>query len=303
LGSVARAAFDAVKPSADARQLSMDLLVPEEPFRMRGDTDRLQQAVGNLLANSVKFTPAGGRVSLELSRTEGALALRVSDTGKGIAEQFLPHVFDRFRQEDDAATRRHSGLGLGLALVRHIVAAHGGSVSASSEGEGRGATFTIAFPIDDSPRSLRGDSNRPSPTPSAVVHILPVGKLANLSILVVEDDEDARDLLCTVLKQQGATVDQAGSCAEALARVAVSVPDVLLSDIGLPGEDGYELIQAVRARGLPAEVLPAIALTAYSRREDQRLALEAGFQTHVAKPVEPATLIAAVADVAAATRK
>jgi signal transduction histidine kinase len=303
LGNVVRSAFDAAKPSADVRQLSMDLAIDEGNFRLRGDTDRLQQVVGNLLANAVKFTPQGGSIRLRLSSSESELTLVVSDTGKGIAPQFLPHVFDRFRQEDDAATRRHSGLGLGLALVRHIVAAHGGSVSAGSDGEGHGASFTVTLPQDTSPRSRSGySSSRPDPAPSAVTHGLPVGRLANLSLLVVEDDEDARDLLVTVLRQQGATVDQAGSCAEALARITQSVPDLLLSDIGLPGEDGYELMRAVRGRGYLPEALPAIALTAYSRREDRRLALEAGFQAHVAKPVEPATLVAAVAEVAAKSK-
>ena len=298
-GNVVRAAFDAAKPSADARQLQLELDIGAEPLRLRGDPDRLQQAVGNLLANAIKFTPSGGSIRLELSRVNEVLSLRVSDTGKGIAKQFLPHIFDRFRQEDDAATRRHSGLGLGLALVRHIVAAHGGTVSAMSEGEGHGAVFILTLPNDESPRSRGGDSDRPSPAPSAVSHGLPVGKLAGLSILVVEDDEDARELLITVLQQQGAHVEQAGSCAEALARVAEAVPDVLVSDIGLPAQDGYELIRLLRAQGYRPEVLPAIALTAYSRREDQRLALEAGFQAHVAKPVEPAVLVAVVADAAA----
>ena len=295
---VVRAAYDAAKPSADARKLSMDLIIPDQAFRLRGDRDRLQQAVGNLLTNAVKFTPSGGRISIELCMAGEAVCLNVRDTGKGIAKQFLPHVFDRFRQEDDAATRRHSGLGLGLALVRHIVAAHDGAVSASSEGEGLGATFSITLPADQSRVSRSGDTGRPSPPPSDGNHGLPVGRLSQLSILVVEDDEDARELLATVLLQQGAKVAQAGNMTEALQRLSESVPDVLLSDIGLPGEDGYELIRAVRARGHVAETLPAIALTAYARREDQRLALEAGFQAHVPKPVEPAVLVAAVADAA-----
>ncbi len=303
LAHVVRAAFDAVKPSADARQLDLQLTIPDQSFRVRADVDRLQQAVGNLLANAVKFTPLGGSVRIELSKSDGELTVCVSDSGKGIDKQFLPHVFDRFRQEDDAATRRHSGLGLGLALVRHIVAAHGGSVGASSEGEGRGASFTITLPGDNARVSRTGDTDRPTPIPSDLGHGLPVGMLLNLSILVVEDDEDARDLLVTVLKQQGATVAQAGNCPEALARLSELMPDVLLSDIGLPIEDGYQLIRAVRARGYSADALPAIALTAYARREDQRLALEAGFQTHVAKPVEPATLVAAVSDVARAARR
>jgi signal transduction histidine kinase len=302
LGHICRSAFDAVKPSADARHLSMELAIPNEPFRMRGDVDRLQQAVGNLLGNAVKFTAPGGSIRLEVAKHEGTIAVSVTDTGKGIAKQFLPHVFDRFRQEDDAATRRHSGLGLGLALVRHIVAAHGGSVSANSDGEGHGATFTMTLPTDNTRSSRIGDTDRPTPAPSGIGHGLPVGMLSNLKILVVEDDEDARDLLATVLTQQGATVSQAGNCPDALACLSESVPDVLLSDIGLPIEDGYELIRAVRGRGHSAEELPAIALTAYARREDQRLALQAGFQAHVAKPVEPAVLVAAVADAARSGR-
>jgi signal transduction histidine kinase len=304
LDQLARAAFDGAKPSADAKKVELTLTVPPEPLRLRGDSDRLQQAIGNLLANAVKFTPPGGKIRVELSRTEQSLSLSVHDTGKGIAKQFLPHVFDRFRQEDDAATRRHSGLGLGLALVRHIVAAHGGSVSARSDGEGRGASFSITLPSDDQRRSRSGETDRPSPAPVVVNHGLPVGRLSGVRILVVEDDEDARDLLVTVLTQQGAKVSHAGNATEALASVSHSLPDVMLSDIGLPGEDGYDLMRAIRARGFGADTLPAIALTAYSRREDQRLALQAGFQAHVAKPVEPAVMVAAVAEaVLLASRK
>jgi signal transduction histidine kinase len=293
LGQLVRGAYDAVKPSADAKKLELSLDVPDTNLRVRGDSDRLQQAVGNLLANAVKFTPVGGKIRVELSRAEGSLSVSVHDSGKGIAKQFLPHVFDRFRQEDDAATRRHSGLGLGLALVRHIVAAHGGSVSARSDGEGCGASFSITLTSDDKRSSLSGESDRPSPPPVVIDHGLPIGRLSNVKILVVEDDEDARDLLVTVLTQQGAKVSQAGSATEALTSIGQSLPDVMLSDIGLPGEDGYELMRVIRTRGY---TLPAIALTAYSRREDQRLALQAGFQAHVAKPVEPAILVAAVAE-------
>jgi signal transduction histidine kinase len=301
-GNVVRAAYDAAKPSADVKHIRMDLEIEDGAWRMRGDSDRLQQAVSNLLANAVKFTPPQGAVRINLRAFAHELRLTVSDTGKGIAAQFLPHVFDRFRQEDDTATRRHSGLGLGLALVRHIVLAHGGAVSAVSEGEGCGAQFTLRIPRDERPRSRSGDTDRPSPEPSAVSHQLPVGLLAHLNVLVVEDDEDARDLLATVLTKQGARVAQAGSVAEALASLNEALPDVLLSDIGLPVDDGYELIRAVRARGLDAPRLPAIALTAYARREDQRLALQAGFQAHVAKPVEPAELIKVMADVARTAR-
>ena len=304
LAQLTRAAFDAVKPSADAKSLSLSLSVPEGNLRVRGDSDRLQQAIGNLLANAVKFTPAGGQIRVELLLSEQSVSVSVQDTGKGIAKPFLPHVFDRFRQEDDAATRRHSGLGLGLALVRHIVAAHGGSVNAQSEGEGRGASFSITLPSHTERVSRSGETDRPSPAPVVVDHGLPIGRLSNLKILVVEDDEDARDLLVTVLTQQGAKVGQAGNATDALRQLAESVPDVMVSDIGLPGEDGYELMRAIRSRGHAAVSLPAIALTAYSRREDQRLALQAGFQAHVAKPVEPAVLVAAVAEaVLMASRK
>jgi len=304
LAHLTRAAFDAVKPSADAKSLSLSLRVPEGNLRVRGDSDRLQQAIGNLLANAVKFTPAGGEIRVELLLSEQSVSVSVHDTGKGIAKPFLPHVFDRFRQEDDAATRRHSGLGLGLALVRHIVAAHGGSVNAQSEGEGRGASFSITLPSHTERTSRSGETDRPSPPPVVVDHGLPIGRLSNLKILVVEDDEDARDLLVTVLTQQGAKVGQAGNATDALRQLAESVPDVMVSDIGLPGEDGYELMRAIRSRGHAPVSLPAIALTAYSRREDQRLALQAGFQAHVAKPVEPAVLVAAVADaVLMASRK
>ena len=298
LANVVRGAYDTVKPSADAHGLTLELSIEPGAFRLRGDVDRLQQAVANVLANAVKFTPPGGQVNVWLARTSRGYELGVRDTGKGIAPAFLPHVFDRFRQEDDAATRRHSGLGLGLALVRHIVTAHGGAVAAASDGEGRGSTFTIVLPADESQRSRSGESERPSPAPSAAAHALPVGKLVGIDLLVVEDDEDARDLLAILLAQQGATVRQAGSAAEALALLDQGVPDILLSDIGLPIDDGYHLVRNVRARGIDKERLPAIALTAYARREDQRLALEAGFQAHVAKPVEPAELVNAVAELA-----
>ncbi len=296
--NVVRAAFDTVKPTADAHQLSLELAIEPGAFRLRGDADRLQQAVSNVLGNAVKFTPPGGQVSVWLSRTPRGYELGVRDTGKGIAPDFLPHVFDRFRQEDDATTRRHSGLGLGLALVRHIVAAHGGTVGVHSEGEGRGATFLISLPATETERNRAAESERPSPAPSAALNPLPVGRLVGIEMLVVEDDDDARDLLSILLTQQGATVRQAGNAADALALLDVALPDILLSDIGLPIDDGYHLIRAVRARGIDKDRLPAIALTAYARREDQRLALEAGFQAHVAKPVEPAELVNAVAELA-----
>jgi CheY-like chemotaxis protein/anti-sigma regulatory factor (Ser/Thr protein kinase) len=293
-----RSAIDSLRPSADAKRLGLELsLIPT--CRIRGDADRLQQAVVNLINNAIKFTPEGGQIHVELRAGEANVELTVSDTGMGIAPQFLPHVFDRFRQQDDSVSRRYSGLGLGLALVKHIVQAHGGTVRADSGGEGRGAKFTLSLPNQSSSsRAPRTESDRPSPPPPAPGEALPTGRLNNLNILVVEDDEDARELLAVVLEQQGATVQAVGSAPEALAVLDRMTPDVLMSDIGLPTIDGYELIKAVRKRERAGAVLPAVALTAYARREDRRLALEAGFHAHVAKPVDPLELVTVVANLA-----
>jgi len=262
--------------------------------------------LGDLVAEvglgPVISSPERGVVRITLHADESDIVVRVSDSGAGIAPQFLPHVFDQFRQQDDSVSRRHSGLGLGLALVKHIVLAHGGTVRAESEGLGQGATFTLSLPAGQV-RALGGDSDRPSPLPAAPIERLPTGRLAGLHILVVEDDSDARELLVVLLEQQGARVDAAGSCAEALAALERTTPHLMLSDIGLPNADGYELIRAVRQREQGGTVkLPAIALTAYARREDRRLAFEAGFQAHVAKPVEPVELIGVVAELAKGQR-
>jgi signal transduction histidine kinase len=293
LSAVIRSAVDTLKPSADGKQLCFELaLVPS--CRMTGDVDRLQQVTLNLINNAIKFSTPGGSICVRLLASDSGIELSVSDTGAGIDAQFLPHVFDRFRQQDDKVSRRYSGLGLGLALVKHIVQAHGGTVRAESDGEGRGAKFTLSLPNPQSARAARGDSDRPSPPPATPTQRLPTGKLAGLRILAVDDEEDTRELLVVVLEQQGATVDAAASCSEALALLERSSPDVLVSDIGLPGADGYELIRTLRAREGAGTRLPAIALTAYARREDRRLALEAGFQAHVAKPVDPVELVNAV---------
>jgi signal transduction histidine kinase len=301
LVSLIRSAVDSIKPSADAKRLRLEVeLAPV--CRMRGDADRLQQTILNLMSNAIKFTPEMGVVRIALHANESDIVVRVSDSGIGIAPHFLPLVFDQFRQQDDSVSRRHSGLGLGLALVKHIVLAHGGTVRAESEGLGRGATFTLSLPAGEA-RAVGGDSDRPSPPPPAPVERLPTGRLAGLHILVVEDDQDARELLVVLLEQQGARVDAAGSCAEALATLERTTPHLMLSDIGLPNADGYELIRAVRQREQGGSVrLPAIALTAYARREDRRLAFEAGFQAHVAKPVEPVELIGVVAELAKGQR-
>ena len=294
---VVRSAVDALKPAADAKQLRVELSFRAAASQVYGDAQRLQQAVWNVLSNATKFTPPGGFIRIELTSSEHDLELTVTDSGKGIDADFLPHVFDRFRQQEGSETRRHSGLGLGLALVRHLVGAHGGTVSAHSEGDQRGATFKLQLPLDER-RHLRGPlSEQPTPMPSSVAPPLGIGKLANLSILLVEDDDDAREVVAEVLVQGGARVTSAASTAEALSKITASCPDIILSDIGLPAEDGYDLMRVVRKQ-YPPERLPAIALTAYGRPEDQRLALEAGFQAHVAKPAGPAELIRVVSDVA-----
>jgi signal transduction histidine kinase len=297
LPNVIRATIDSLRPAIDAKRIQLELGdLPE--CRLRGDASRIQQALFNLLNNAIKFTPDGGTVRVTSTCNDKALEIRVSDTGIGIAPQFLPHVFDPFRQQDGSVSRRHSGIGLGLALVQHIAHAHSGRVTAESPGEGRGATFTLSLPRAENVLAAR-DSDRPSPLPAAPAERMPVGKLAGLNILIVEDDEDSRDLLGIVLEQQGATVEAAGSCASALEILERVTPDVMISDIGLPKQDGYELIRSARARekssGARAR-MPAIALTAYARREDRRLALEAGFQAHVAKPVDPAELVGVVSE-------
>jgi signal transduction histidine kinase len=297
LVDVVQAAIDALKPAADAKRVSVAVEYRATTTQLYADADRLQQAVWNILSNATKFTPAGGFIHIDLASSKNELELTVTDSGKGISPEFLPHVFDRFKQQDSTATRRHSGLGLGLALVRHIVGAHRGEVSAHSEGEGRGATFKLRLPLDDSRELHAPPPDRLASSPPSSMRSMPVGKLANLSILVVEDDEDWSDLVAALLVEQGAKVDLANSADEALSKIAVSCPDLLLSDVGLPMGDGYELVRLVRKQ-YASERLPAIALTAFGGPEAQQLALDAGFQAHLAKPVEPGTLLRVVSDVA-----
>lgn len=289
------AAIDSVRPTADARKVEIVSTLGDKETRVHGDPARLQQIVWNLLNNAVKFTPPSGRVSIALKNEGGTAVIEVRDTGRGIAPSFLPQVFDPFRQADGTITRKHGGLGLGLAIVRRLVDMHGGVVEAHSEGLGRGATFTVRLPRTTSSLSERvsGRSRAPRPAtdrPPA---------LDGLRVLVVDDDEDMRMLLSTVLEQCGAKVTRAGSATEAMTAIQHSAPDVLISDVGMPGEDGYELITKVRKLppGRGGDV-PAAALTAYARVEDRKRALDAGFMTHVPKPVEPDELVSVVAELA-----
>lgn len=293
LGGTIEAALAAARPAATARSLALDVLVDSAAGLVQGDPDRLQQIVWNLLSNAIKFTPVNGRVRIGLRRLEAGVEIRVSDSGKGIEPDFLPHVFERFSQADSSSTRHYSGLGLGLAITRHLVELHGGQIEASSEGEGHGATFTVRLPLtppaDAAARAL-GQSDTRAGVSAPIAELSRT--LEGITIVAVDDDPDARLLMEMVLKLCKAEVtvlSNANDAFEALQRIR---PDVLLSDIEMPGQDGYSLIRRVRA--LPAGEggeTPAAALTAYARMEDQVRALEAGFQYHLPKPVEAARLV------------
>ena len=291
---VVEAALDAVRLAADAKKVRLQPVL-DSHATIVGDADRLQQVVWNLLSNAIKFTPKNGRVQVRVSRKESYVEVAVADDGQGIAAEFLPHVFDRFRQADGAFNRQAGGLGLGLAIVRSLVELHGGSVTAASDGLGRGATFTVRLPMAplrrDSTPSLHSEPGMPS-TPT--FECPPA--LRNLRILVVDDEKDTRELLAFVLGQCEVHVTLADSASEAIATLARAPFDVLISDIGMPSEDGFALIR--RLRRLPASLggqIPALALTAYARSEDRIAALKAGFQMHLAKPIEPNDLLVTLA--------
>jgi PAS domain S-box-containing protein len=283
-------AVDGARAAAEARGLRLTTdLAPD--LVVAGDANRLQQVVANLLANATKFTPPGGAVDVRVARTGSQVDIVVRDTGRGIAPDFLPHLFERFRQADSSTTRSYSGLGLGLAIVRHIVELHGGAVRAESAGEGRGATLTVSLPLAGGMLSGTASAGREAVTDGEP----DMPSLHGLRVLVVDDHGDTRDLLGAMLEVCGASVTAAASSQEALDALDQSVPDVLVSDIAMAVEDGYELIRRIRRR--PPErggAVPAVAVTAYAMEEDVRRALAAGFQLHVAKPVDPRGLAGAV---------
>ncbi|HLM00633.1 MAG TPA: PAS domain S-box protein [Pyrinomonadaceae bacterium] len=315
LPGVIMAAVEAARPAADAKNIRLETsLVDPQAATISGDPDRLQQIVWNLLSNAIKFTPETGRVELRLTRVGSRIEVAVADTGAGIEPEFLPFVFERFRQSDGSTTRRHGGLGLGLAIVRQLVELHGGTVSVTSAGAGRGAQFTVSLPLlaiqKESERNFpnaryanhNGSSSAATATSAAAADCPP--ELSGLRILLVDDEADSLDLLNFVLESCGAQVWTAGSANEALETVRTESFDLLISDIGMPEEDGYALIR--RIRNLPREQggsVPAIALTAYARAEDRIRALRSGFQLHIAKPVEAPELIASVANLAGRVRK
>jgi CheY-like chemotaxis protein len=298
VAAVVESAIISVKPMAEAKSIRLQSLLDPDAGPVAGDASRLQQVVWNLLTNAIKFTPKGGRVQVRVERLNSHIEIVVSDTGQGIASEFLPHVFDRFRQAETGTARQHGGLGLGLAIVRHLVELHGGTVRADSKGEDQGATFTVRLPVMAvrSVHAKEEEQVHPTAETKSSLTLDQTPNLAGVRVLVVDDEEDARNLLRAVIEQCGAEVRVAGSASEAL-RIAKEWPSsIIVSDIGMPGEDGYELIQKFRAWGKESGTwIPAVALTAYARTEDRVRALSAGYQIHIAKPIDPAELVLAIA--------
>ena len=293
---VIEAALDTVRPAATARNVQLDAHLDHSAGMVLGDPSRLQQVVWNLLSNSIKFTPHGGRVDVSLARDGSGVRITVTDTGQGMKPDFLPQLFTAFRQADGSTTRQHGGLGLGLAIVRHMVELHGGTVSAHSDGIGKGSTFHVLLPIKavaaEGPADQGVDARLAEQDVRQQSHV----DLDGLRILVVDDEPDAREILRRVLGSANAQVRTAASAQEAMTQIREFRPDVLVSDIGIPGEDGYALLRRVRALS-PTEGgrIPAIALTAFARAEDRSRTLNAGFQVHLAKPVQAADLLASIA--------
>lgn len=301
---IVETAMDAVRALAETKKIRLYSSLDAKTGPVSGDPDRLQQIVWNLLSNAIKFTPEGGRIEVRIERTETNIEIVVTDTGIGISQDFLPFVFDRFRQADSSSTRAHGGLGLGLAIVRHLVELHGGGVVVESPGDGQGATFRVRLPL----MTLHVEDRRKTDTSRLEDQSMPTflrpPTLDDLRVLIVDDEAATRDLLTMILKQNGAEVFAASSTSEALDILKKHKPDVVVSDIEMPGEDGYRLIFKLRA--LEAEHggrTPAAALTAYARTEDRVRALSAGYQIHVPKPVEPNELVTVVASLAGRTAK
>lgn len=293
------AAVETVRPAADAKNIRIDKHYAADPGLVAGDPARLQQVVWNLLSNALKFTPRDGLVSIDLARNDTNVVITVRDNGAGIRPEFITHVFERFRQADASMTRRHGGLGLGLAIVKHLVEQHGGTVRADSAGEGKGASFTIELPLaKQQPPASRSSARAAMILPTPQTPEMTVLDLSGIDVLVVDDDRDARELIKRILSDCGANVRIAASARDAFALFKERTPNLLISDLGMPEVDGFELLDWVRH--LPREhgsQVPAIALTAFARSEDRLSALEAGFSAHISKPVEPSELIATVASV------
>ena len=291
LVTVVEAALETVQLAAQAKSIQIQTIFDPTWGQVMGDPSRLGQVVWNLLSNAVKFTPAGGRVEIRLIEVENQAQIQVSDTGKGISPEFLPYVFDYFRQADSTTTRAFGGLGLGLAIVRKVIEMHGGKVQAESLGEGLGSTFTVELPLlVRSEQVTRQENESLDCEPESSL-------LSNTQVLVVDDEPDIRDLITFILQDYGVQVTAVSSAPEALEALSELVPDVLISDIGMPKTDGYMLMREVRSRS-PQQGgnVPAIALTAYAGEMNQQQALAAGFQMHISKPVDPDVLLKAIVD-------
>ena len=285
-------ALDTIRPAALAKSIALSAAVEPDIGHIMADEDRIKQVLWNLLSNAVKFTPEGGSVSVAVSHAAGVVEIRVVDTGQGVRESFLPHVFERFRQQDGGTTRAQGGLGLGLAIVRHIVEMHGGTVRVESGGEGRGTTFIVRLPAL-APPETEAPVAPPRESAAPVERSTPLKPLDGRRVLIVDDEEDARELLALVLRRNGAHTDAVGSVREALAQLERDEYDVVVSDIGMPEQDGYVLARTLRSHPRRPRVL--VALTAYARAEDRRAALSSGFDGHAAKPIEPAELVQTLA--------
>jgi CheY-like chemotaxis protein len=293
--SVIKAAIDSVRPGAEAKGIHLQLVADPAADHITGDANRLQQVIWNLLTNGIKFTPVGGLVQVKLVRVDSQAEITVSDTGEGISDEFLPYVFDRFQQADGTTTRKHGGLGLGLAIVRHLVEMHGGTIQAHSAGSGQGASFTVRIPLTAtySTGPLRTVPSEPKEL--SITTEWP--NLNGLRVLAVDDERDTRDMLKGVLEQYGVDVMTAASAMEALDALTGWKPDLIVCDIGMPEEDGYSLIRKIRK--LEPEQggnTPAVALTGYVRVEERMRALAAGFQMFVPKPVEADELASIIAN-------
>jgi CheY-like chemotaxis protein/nitrogen-specific signal transduction histidine kinase len=289
LASLTHDVIESVRPSATAKDIAISFATMSTQCRLAGDSMRLRQVLGNLLSNAIKFTPRGGRVAVSVDQHGDRIVVRVRDTGKGIDPTFLPHVFESFRQADTSTSRENGGLGLGLAIVRHLTEMHGGAVTVESGGSGAGAIFSVTLPVRPfsapiAPIVPRDESSEARPR-------LRARRLADLCVLIVEDEADSRELIELLLASEGATVRSAASAEQALALLDSVAPDVVLSDIGMPGRDGYWLAGEVRAR---RPDIAAIALTAFSGHDDIERAFSAGFDHHVAKPVDPELLVNAL---------
>ncbi|HEX8247177.1 MAG TPA: ATP-binding protein [Pyrinomonadaceae bacterium] len=296
---IVESALDVITPAANAKHISLQTVLDSNSF-VSGDIERLQQILWNLLSNAVKFTPKGGRVQIRVQRVNSSVEIVVSDTGKGISAEFLPFVFERFKQSDNSTSRRFGGLGLGMAITRHIVELHGGTIRAESGGEGLGATFTVSLPVSVAGSASPIPAEETEQTSSTDENVSPADSLSRLDglrVLIVDDEREARDWLIAVLSRQGANVAAAATVAEAVKKFQTQAPDLIISDIEMPGEDGFSLIKKLRTfNQKQTRKIPAIALTAHAPAAERLKILSAGYQMHLAKPVDTAELIAITAN-------